>query len=60
MPAVKYRIQTSYLYVDAQKVIVQKVNALMALCDSLENEIKIQTTTQEHWMQSCLREVFEK
>jgi type I restriction enzyme, S subunit len=29
----------------------------MALCDQLEQEIETHHTTQEHWMQSCLREV---
>ena len=42
-----------------QKANVEKVNTLMALCDHLENEIETRTTTQENWMQSCLREVFE-
>lgn len=42
-----------------QKAIVQKVNALMTLCDRLEKEIETQKMTQEEWMQSCLREVFE-
>lgn len=45
--------------IEEQKAIVQKVNALMALCDRLEKEIETQKTTQEEWMQSCLREVFE-
>jgi restriction endonuclease S subunit/very-short-patch-repair endonuclease len=44
---------------EEQKAIVQKVNALMALCDTLEKEIETHQTTQEHWMQSCLKEVFE-
>ena len=42
-----------------QKAIVQKVNALMGLCDRLEQEVQ---QSQEHsvqLMQSCLREVFE-
>jgi type I restriction enzyme, S subunit len=42
---------------EEQKAIVEKVNGLMALCDQLEQEIEIHHTTQEHWMQSCLREV---
>jgi type I restriction enzyme S subunit len=45
---------------EEQKAIVEKVNALMALCDTLEKEIETHQTTQEHWMQSCLKEVFEK
>jgi type I restriction enzyme, S subunit len=44
---------------EEQKAIVQKVNALMALCDSLEKEIETHQTTQEQWMQSCLNEVLE-
>ncbi|MDO8968797.1 restriction endonuclease subunit S [Algoriphagus sp.] len=40
-----------------QLCIVEKVNSLMALCDHLEQEIETHQTTQEHWMQSCLREV---
>ncbi|WP_051260913.1 restriction endonuclease subunit S [Algoriphagus marincola] len=42
-----------------QKAIVEKVNGLMALCDQLEQEIETHHTTQEHWMQSCLREVVQ-
>jgi type I restriction enzyme, S subunit len=45
--------------IEEQKAIVQKVNTLMALCDTLEKEIETHQTTQEHWMQSCLKEVFE-
>jgi type I restriction enzyme S subunit len=44
---------------EEQKAIVQKVNALMGLCDKLEQEIQ---QSQEHsgqLMQSCLKEVFE-
>jgi len=40
---------------EEQKAIVQKVNGLMALCDQLEQEIENHQTTQEQWMQSCLR-----
>jgi type I restriction enzyme S subunit len=43
--------------VEEQKAIVEKVNGLMALCDQLEQEIETHQTTQEDWMQSCLREV---
>ncbi len=39
--------------------IVEKINDLMALCDKLEQEIETHQTTQEQWMQSCLREVVE-
>jgi type I restriction enzyme S subunit len=45
---------------EEQKVIVEKVNALMALCDGLETEIENQQNTQEQWMQACLREVLEE
>jgi type I restriction enzyme S subunit len=44
---------------EEQKAIVEKVNALMGFCDQLEKEIEVQQTTQEQWMQSCLREVLE-
>lgn len=40
---------------EEQKAIVEKVNGLMALCDQLEQEIETHQTTQEEWMQSCLR-----
>ena len=43
---------------EEQKVIVEKVNALMALCDELEAEVEKSKTTQEQWMASSLREVF--
>jgi type I restriction enzyme S subunit len=42
-----------------QKAIVEKVNTLMALCDKLEKEIKVNTTQVEQLMQSCLKEVLE-
>lgn len=44
---------------EEQKNIVEKVNSLMVLCDELEAEIEISKTTQEKWMESSLREVFE-
>lgn len=44
---------------EEQKAIVEKVNTLMALCDSLEKEIEQNTTQVEQLMQSCLREVLE-
>ncbi|MEQ8242571.1 restriction endonuclease subunit S [Fulvivirga sp.] len=44
---------------EEQKAIVEKVNALMGLCDSLEQEIEQSTTQVEQLMQSCLKEVFE-
>ncbi|MBD3629358.1 restriction endonuclease subunit S [Cyclobacterium sp.] len=42
---------------EEQKAIVEKVNALMTLCDKLEQEIDIHQNTQKQWMQGCLREV---
>ena len=44
---------------DEQKVIVEKVNSLMALCDELEQQIETSQTQIEQLMQSCLKEVFE-
>lgn len=44
---------------EEQKVIVEKVSSLMALCDELEAAIELSKTTQEKWMESSLREVFE-
>ena len=43
-----------------QKAIVAKVNALTALCDSLEEEIEQNTIQLEQLMQSCLREAVEE
>jgi type I restriction enzyme S subunit len=40
-----------------QTAIVEKVNGMMALCDQLEQKIESHQTTQEQWMQRCLREV---
>ena len=42
-----------------QKAIIEKVNSLIALSDQLEQEIETYQTTQEEWMQSCLRGVVE-
>jgi len=42
-----------------QKAIVQKVNSLMALCDSLEQEVQQSKMGIEKLMKSVLREVFE-
>lgn len=44
---------------EEQKAIVEKVNALMGLCDSLEQEVQQSQEHSEQLMQSCLREVFE-
>lgn len=44
---------------EEQKAIVEKVNALMGLCDSLEQEVQQSQEHSEKIMQSCLREVFE-
>lgn len=43
---------------EEQKAIVEKVNALMALCDELEAAVEMSKATQEQWMASSLREVF--
>jgi len=45
--------------IEEQKAIVQKVNALMGLCDALEQEVQQSREQSERLMQSCLREVFE-
>lgn len=42
-----------------QKPIVEKVNTLMGLCDSLEQEVQQSQEHSEQLMGSCLREVFE-
>jgi type I restriction enzyme S subunit len=44
---------------EEQNAIVEKVNALMDLCDKLEQEIETYQTNQEQWMQSCLREIIQ-
>ncbi|WP_373523659.1 restriction endonuclease subunit S [Aquiflexum sp.] len=44
---------------EEQKVIVEKVNRLISLCEKLDQEIENLQATQEQWMQSCLREVVE-
>ena len=41
-----------------QQTIVEKVNALMLLCDQLEHEIEESTNLNEQLMKSVLREVF--
>ena len=44
---------------EEQKAIVEKVNALMGLCDVLEQEVLQSQKHSEMMMQSVLREVFE-
>jgi type I restriction enzyme S subunit len=44
---------------EEQQAIVNKVSSLMVLCDELEAAIETSKTTQEKWMESSLREVFE-
>lgn len=44
---------------EEQKAIVEKVNALMGLCDELEHEVNTGKQQLEDLMQSVLREVFE-
>ena len=44
---------------EEQKVLVQKVNSLMGLCDKLEREVQQSQEHSEQLMKSCLREVFE-
>jgi type I restriction enzyme S subunit len=44
---------------EEQKAIVEKVNALMDLCDALEQQVQQSREQSEQLMQSCLREVFE-
>ncbi|WP_288955435.1 restriction endonuclease subunit S [uncultured Polaribacter sp.] len=44
---------------EEQKVIVEKVNTLMSLCNALEQEVQQSQKHSELLMQSVLREVFE-
>lgn len=44
---------------EEQKAIIEKVNALMLLCDQLEQEIEESRNLNEQLMKSVLREVFE-
>jgi type I restriction enzyme S subunit len=44
---------------EEQKVIVEKVNSLMAFCDELEQQIEASNIQIEQLMESCLKEVFE-
>ncbi|MEX6627634.1 restriction endonuclease subunit S [Tenacibaculum salmonis] len=43
---------------EEQKAIVQKVNALMSLCDKLEQEVQQSEVHSTELMKSCLKEVF--
>ncbi|RAJ11713.1 restriction endonuclease subunit S [Arenibacter echinorum] len=45
--------------IEEQKVIIQKVNELMVLCDGLEQQLFDSNEQIEQLMQSVLREVFE-
>lgn len=45
---------------EEQEAIVEKVNALMALCDALEQEITKNNTQVQDLMRSSLREVLER
>lgn len=45
--------------IEEQKAIVEKVNALMGLCDALEQEVEQSKAYSEQLMQSVLREVFD-
>lgn len=55
-----YPIVISLPPLEEQKAIVEKVNALMLLCDQLEQEIEESKNLNEQLMKSVLREVFEK
>ncbi|SHM80477.1 restriction endonuclease subunit S [Polaribacter sp. KT 15] len=54
-----YQLKFPLPPLEEQKAIVEKVNALMGLCDSLEQEAQQSQEHSEMMMQSCLREVFE-
>lgn len=41
------------------EAIVEKLNTFMSLCEQLEQTIQTSKATQEDWMKSSLREVFE-
>ncbi|MBE7691190.1 restriction endonuclease subunit S [Tenacibaculum piscium] len=43
---------------EEQKAIVEKVNALMSLCDKLEQEVQQSEAHSTELMKSCLKEVF--
>lgn len=52
-------IQFPFPPIEEQKAIVEKVNALMLLCDQLEQEIEESKNLNEQLMKSVLRAVFE-
>jgi type I restriction enzyme S subunit len=52
-------MEFSFPPLEEQNIIVQKVNALMGLCDKLEQEVQESQEVSEQLMQSCLKEVFE-
>ena len=53
------KIVTPLPPLEEQKAIVEKVTALMELCDALEQEVQQSREQSELLMKSCLREVFE-
>ncbi|WCO00570.1 restriction endonuclease subunit S [Psychroserpens ponticola] len=55
-----YQLKFPLPPLEEQKAIVKKVNALMGLCDRLEQEVQQSQAHSEMMMQSVLREVFEK
>ncbi|WP_282016549.1 hypothetical protein [Marinifilum flexuosum] len=48
-----------FVVISEQQAIVTKVNELMALCDTLEQEIAKNKEAATKLMQSVLREVFQ-
>lgn len=52
-------MEFSFPPVEEQKAIVEKVNALMGLCDALEQQVQQSQEHSELMMKSVLREVFE-
>lgn len=55
-----YQLKFPLPPLEEQKAIVEKVNALMGLCDVLKREVELSQEQSEQLMQSCLREVFEE
>jgi type I restriction enzyme S subunit len=54
-----YQLKFPLPPLEEQKAIVEKVNVLMSLCDSLEQQVHQSQEHSEQLMQSVLREVFE-